>query len=157
MNPNHSIQLQFNSDPDILPGIRGMVVSLCERFGFDEHEIGQIALAVDEALANVIRHGYESSADGMIWMQCRIIDSENPTLQVVIEDEGRQVDGDQIQGRDLDDLKPGGLGVHIIREVMDKCEFETRAQKGMKLTLEKTASPMGGLRTNALQSEVGKE
>ena len=157
MNTDHSIQLEFNSDPDILPGIRGMVVSLCERFGFKEHEIGQIALAVDEALANVIRHGYESSVDGQIWMRCRIIDSQNPTLQIVIEDEGNQVDSAQIQGRDLDDVKPGGLGVHIMREVMDKCEFEIRDHKGMKLTLEKTASPMDGRRTNSLESEVGQE
>lgn len=157
MSKNHTIQLQFNSDPDILPGIRGMVISLCERFGFDEHEIGQIALAIDEALANVIRHGYESHLDGQIWMQCRMISSENPTLQIVIEDEGHQVDSKDIQGRDLDDVKPGGLGVHIMREVMDKCEFETRELKGMKLTLEKTASPLAGPRNHTIESEVGQE
>lgn len=157
MHADHSIQLQFNSDPDILPGIRGMVVSLCERFGFEEHEIGQVALAVDEALANVIRHGYESSPDGQIWMRCRIIDSENPTLQIVLEDEGHQVDGEQMQGRDLDDLRPGGLGLHIMREVMDKCEFEIRDRKGMKLTMEKTASPVAGRRNSSTESEVGQE
>ena len=90
-------------------------------------------------------------------MRCRITDSENPSLQIVIEDEGRQVDSEQIQGRNLDDVKPGGLGLHIMREVMDKCEFEPREGKGMKLTLEKTASPLAGGRTTSMESEVGQE
>jgi hypothetical protein len=58
-------------------------------------------------------------------------------LRIVIEDCGRQADPDAIKGRDLDDIRPGGLGVHIIREVMDQAVYEKRPAGGMRLTLVK--------------------
>jgi sigma-B regulation protein RsbU (phosphoserine phosphatase) len=33
------------------------------------------------------------------------------------------VDPAQVRPRDLDDLRPGGLGTHLMREAMDECEF----------------------------------
>jgi hypothetical protein len=58
-------------------------------------------------------------------------------LRIVIEDLGRQTDPGAIKGRDLDDVRPGGLGVHIIREVMDEVVYEKRPGGGMRLTLVK--------------------
>ena len=58
-------------------------------------------------------------------------------MLIVIEDEARQIDPAFIKGRELDDVRPGGLGVHIIREVMDVVEYESRDGVGMRLTLFK--------------------
>jgi anti-sigma regulatory factor (Ser/Thr protein kinase) len=132
-----TIRLELTSRPELLAPVRAMVVSLAERFGFDDIESGHLALAVDEALANVIRHGYESRPDGRIWITIRLIESPTPTFRVEIEDEGRQVDPAGISSRDLDEIRPGGLGVHIMREVTDACDFETRHPQGMRLVLEK--------------------
>jgi len=132
-----TIRLELQSRPELLAPVRAMVVSLAERFGFDDIEVGHLALAVDEALANVIRHGYESRPDGRIWIAIRLIESPAPTFRIEIEDEGRQVDPEQITPRDLDDVRPGGLGVHIMREVTDACDFEARTPRGMRLVLEK--------------------
>ena len=55
----------------------------------------------------------------------------------MIEDLASQVDPADIQSRDLDDIRPGGLGVHIIREVMDEVTWERRSPKGMRLTMIK--------------------
>ena len=133
------IQLEIASNPNLLPAVRGMVSGLCERFSFSEVEIGHICLALDEGLANVIRHGYESQQDGRIWIACTIIPESPIRLRIEIEDEGRQVDPSEIKSRDLSEVRPGGLGVHIMREVMDVCEFTTREESGMRLVLEKKA------------------
>jgi anti-sigma regulatory factor (Ser/Thr protein kinase) len=61
-------------------------------------------------------------------------------LKVVLEDEARQVDPSKIKSRDLDEIRPGGLGVHIIREVMDEAVYERRDRVGMRLTLVKRRS-----------------
>jgi anti-sigma regulatory factor (Ser/Thr protein kinase) len=132
-----TIRIELLSRPDLLAPVRAMVVSLAERFGFDDVESGHLALAVDEALANVIRHGYESRTDGRIWIAVHLIESPVPTVRIEIEDEGRQVDPALINPRDLDDIRPGGLGVHIMREVTDACDFEARQPRGMRLVLEK--------------------
>ncbi|MEC9374353.1 MAG: ATP-binding protein, partial [Planctomycetota bacterium] len=65
------------------------------------------------------------------------VDGRRKGIRIVIEDEGRQVDPSKVKGRDLDDIRPGGLGDHIIRQVMDSVTYEQRTGKGMRLILEK--------------------
>ena len=142
MDKSQDIRLEIRSDPDLLPAVRGMIANLCERYGFSDMEIGHISLAVDEALANVIRHGYDSRLDGPIWISCSMLPGPPISLRIVIEDEGKQIDPGEIKGRDLDEIRPGGLGVHIMREVMDTCEFQIRDGAGMRLVLEKKATEL---------------
>ena len=135
-----AVKLQMVSDPVYLSGAREMVASVARRLGFTEEACGQIALAVDEALCNVIRHGYERRRDGPIWLSLWPLAAENGSgngMRIVVEDEARQVDPSQIKSRDLDEIRPGGLGVHIIKQVMDEVSFEKREQVGMRLTLVK--------------------
>jgi anti-sigma regulatory factor (Ser/Thr protein kinase) len=91
---------------------------------------------MDEALANVMRHGYKGQRDGRIWIS--VWTHENPeALEIVIEDLGASVDPAKIRGRDLDDVRPGGLGVHFIRHTMDECMWEQRPGGGMRLRMLK--------------------
>lgn len=132
------IRLHLVSDPIYLAGAREMVSAVARRLGFNDEGCGQIALAVDEALCNVIRHGYDKRRDGPIWLSLwPACPGGEPGVTIVIEDEARQVDPGEIRGRDLDEVRPGGLGVHIIREVMDEVRFERREKVGMRLTLVK--------------------
>lgn len=136
------VHVELRSDPRYLSGARELVAAIARRLGFTETTCCQIALAVDEALANVICHGYERRADGRIWLHLWPLNADGGGgLRVVIEDEGKQVEIEQIKGRDLDDIRPGGLGVHIIREVMDETVYEKRDGVGMRLTLVKHAEP----------------
>lgn len=136
------IEIRLLSDPTYLAGARELVLGLARRLGFGQDVSGRIALAVDEALANVINHGYDRQREKPIWL---FIWTHTPTgapgIRIVIEDEARQIDPETICGRDLDDVKPGGLGVHIIREVMDSAVYEHRPTIGMRLTMTKALSP----------------
>jgi serine/threonine-protein kinase RsbW len=137
------LTLKMVSDPTYLAGARELVSSVARRLGFTEEACGQIALAVDEALCNIIRHGYERRKDGPIWLNLWPLpggDGAPGGLKVVLEDEARQVDPEQIKSRDLDEIRPGGLGVHIIKEVMDEAVYERRDRVGMRLTLIKRRS-----------------
>lgn len=147
--------LQVQSNPLFLSGVREMVSNIAKRLGFTDEACGQMALAVDEALCNVIRHGYQKVADRPIWLTIYAVGGvstpealaaghANPVnaLKIVIDDESPHIDLAKIKSRDLDDIRPGGLGVHIIREVMDEVKYEHRRPTGMRLTmLKKRTSP----------------
>lgn len=140
MSTSPHVRIEMHSDPLYLSGAREMISAVARRMGFDELTCSQIALAVDEALANVICHGYERRPDGTIWISLwpLVFGPPKPSLKIVIEDEAKQVDVNCIKGRDLDDVRPGGLGVHIIHEIMDEVRYEPREHCGMRLTLVKT-------------------
>ena len=135
--PEADLHLRMLSQPRLLAGVRAMMTMLAERAGFDQVDSGNVALAVDEALANVIRHGYERREDAPIEIRVWLLTGDHPGIRVMIEDEGRQVDPSQIQSRDLDDIRPGGLGVHLMQQIMHTCRFEQREREGMRVVLEK--------------------
>src|SRR5262249_16760140 len=113
------------------------VSNIAQRLGFAESLCGQISLAVDEALCNIINHGYDRQPDGRIWLNIWAMDGEPAGLKIIIEDRARQVDPAAIRSRDLDEIRPGGLGVYIIREIMDHVTYEKRDGGGMRLTMHK--------------------
>ena len=135
------VQIDLRSDPKYLASVRGMILALTQTVGFDVVESGHIALAVDETLANIIRHGYQLQTDKPIHVSIWLLGEEEAGVRIVIEDEAVQIDPEAISGRDLDDIKPGGLGVHIINDVMSECTFEKRETKGMRVTLKKYLKP----------------
>ncbi len=144
---NHSephVKLQITSQPRYLCGARELIQAIAKRIGFDEMSCSQIALALDEALCNVMRHGYQERTDGLIWVDIWATGDEDdvPGLTIVIEDEGGQVDPATIRSRDLDEVRPGGLGVHIIQQIMDSVRYEKReGGRGMRLILNKRLVP----------------
>ncbi len=133
-----AIRIEILSRADLLAPVRAMLTSFAERSGFDDVETGHLALAVDEALANVIRHGYDSRPNGRIWLSAFLIEEPERRIRIEIEDEGHQTEPEKIASRDLEEVRPGGLGVHIMQEVTDTCQFERRTPGGMRLILEKT-------------------
>ncbi len=145
MSPEASqptVRLEIVSLPSLLAAARALVATIAQRCGFDEIECGQISLAVDEALCNIIRHGYNCRDDGRILISLSQGVPQSPGIEIVIEDDALQVDPDTIRSRDLDDIRPGGLGVHIIREIMDEVSYTRRDRRGMRLTLVKHLHPV---------------
>lgn len=149
------LELHLFSQARLLSAARSLTASFAGRIGFDDVQCGQISLAVDEALCNVINHGYERDDNGRIRLTIWEIKGDEPGMKVVVEDRARQVDPDSIRSRDLDDIRPGGLGVHIIREIMDHVLYEKRDGGGMRLSMTKlipTTVPPDGA-TSRCESE----
>jgi anti-sigma regulatory factor (Ser/Thr protein kinase) len=117
------IQIKFSvpSDPRFLPVVRGAIGPLAAAIGWDESECRRIVLAVDEALANVIRHAYHSRTDGLMEVEFR---ETSGGLQIILLDNGDAPDMSKICAREVGSIQPGGLGTHIIKEVMDEFKYE---------------------------------
>lgn len=131
-------ELHVTSEPAQMAGVRSMIIEAAGAAGFSELDTSQIALAVDEAVCNVIKHGYEGRVGQPIDIRVEIVARDaNRGLQVTVCDCGRQVDPARIVGRHLEHVRPGGLGTHIIRSIMDEVEYSQRRPSGMQLRMTK--------------------
>lgn len=128
------VVLEIPSDPASLFVVRALVSKLSERIGFAGKEIDGLVLAVDEACANVIRHAYRNSPEGKIVLTFLVAGDR---FEIRIRDFGTPGDPATFQPRSLDDIRPGGLGVHLIRAVADKVEYGAPPGGGMLLTIVK--------------------
>ncbi len=101
---------------------------LTEELGFPAVESRALTRAVDEALANIIRHAYDGLPGQPIELVCRRICSrvdgkQRTGLEIVLVDRGVCPDRKKLCGRSLDDIRPGGLGLHFIQGGVDSTEI----------------------------------
>lgn len=131
-----------------LKSIRGFLTPIfSERFS--PEEVQQLVLAVDEACANIIKHG-----QGWLKPKGRIsleVHESRKKIEVRILNFCREKDVDKIKPRDLDDVKPGGLGTHFIDEVMDSVEFVPDKDGGGRMAMVMTRS-IGEKKDNEAQN-----
>jgi anti-sigma regulatory factor (Ser/Thr protein kinase) len=92
------------SDPRYLPVVRGAIGPLAAAIGWDESDCLAITLALDEALANIIRHAYHNRADGLIELECR---ESADGLEVTLLDNGEAPDRTKICARAIACDQPG--------------------------------------------------
>lgn len=125
---NLLLRMELRSDPEMLCAVRGALAHLTEKLGFPEAECRAVVLAVDEALTNIIRHAYGGQTEQPIEASFRRISLDEDALrgealEIVLEDRGPAVDREKLCGRPLEEVRPGGLGLHFIRQSMDRVEF----------------------------------
>ncbi len=82
--------------------------------GFEDLDRGRIVLAGDEAVTNIMRHTYQNATDKWIVLSAEIADGH---LHLHLRDHGPHVDYERLKGRALEDVKPGGLGLHLLRNI----------------------------------------
>jgi serine/threonine-protein kinase RsbW len=143
------LRLELQSNPELLCAVRGAVERLTEKMGFPEPECRSVTRAVDEAMTNIIRHAYSDQRDQPIELTCyrakggphgELLEG----LEIILKDQGAPGEPEKMQGRSLEEVKPGGLGLHYIRQSMDIMEF-TRADGTNQLRLVKYLQPRGSV------------
>jgi serine/threonine-protein kinase RsbW len=122
------LKLALPSNPNLLCIVRGAVSRLTEVLGFSAVEGRSVTRAVDEALANIVRHSYRGREDRPIVIYFRQVQRRSNQglvegLEVLLCDRGPAVDPAKLRGRKLQEIRPGGLGLHFIRQAMDIVEF----------------------------------
>ncbi len=129
------VDLRLPTQPAMLKVIRRVTEQAATLCGCDERTSQDIVIAVDEACQNVIRHAYGGGVGELI-LSVRKTDK---TMVVRLRDFAPPVDVSKIKPRDLDDLRPGGLGTHFIREIMDDVAFlaPSDGEPGNILRMEK--------------------
>ncbi|NDA22639.1 MAG: ATP-binding protein [Proteobacteria bacterium] len=88
---------------------------------------------MDEALQNIIRHAYNMDKDKKIKIEFDKDSKDN--LRIRLRDYGIQTPIDKIKSRELDDIRPGGLGVHFIKSSTKEMSYEHQEDGGTLLTL----------------------
>ena len=134
------VHMQILSRPELLAPVRAMTNAMAARVGLNDIDACHLALALDEALTNIIRHGYDSDRNGRIWIEMGPL-ALTQGLRIEIKDRARSVNPDELQGRDLEDIRPGGLGMHLMRTLVDRFEHANRPDGGMQIVLEKSSTP----------------
>lgn len=130
--------VQFAAKFEYLDEIREFVGDIARKEGFSDKDVYNIQLATDEAASNVIEHAYENIPDGVLELSC---DVKGDVITIVLTDHGESFDPSEIPlpdlKADLSDRKIGGLGIFLMRKLMDDVHYEPRADKSNVLTMTK--------------------
>lgn len=132
------ISKTIRSRTDHLLEVREFVLEAARQFGFGEEEASKIVLAVDEACTNIIKHAYQNAPDKKIEIT---IYRQNGEFEVRIFDEGRAFDPAAVTLPDirqqLTHYRRGGLGVYLMKTLMDKVEYNMSRGKKNEVRLTK--------------------
>jgi len=137
------LKLELQSNPEALCLVRATVERAAEVLHFTDTDARAIVRSVDEALTNVMRHAYGGREGLPIELSCSKLKESSARksgLEIVLQDEGVAPDPSKLKGRPLDEIRPGGLGLHFIQQSMDVVEFSRKKGKN-QLRMVKYLSP----------------
>ncbi|MBN2411067.1 ATP-binding protein [candidate division KSB1 bacterium] len=121
-------KLRIPSATDNLELIRGFVAKVAEKVGFCPDDIGKIELACDEACTNVMKHAYDKKSKNTSLDVLIKIDYQKLTL--VVTDHGKGFNPNTIPMPNLKEylaeLKVGGLGIYLMRTLMDEVDYDIK-------------------------------
>jgi len=130
--------VQFAAKFEFLDEIREYVGNIARESGFGDKDVYNIQLATDEAASNIIEHAYENITDGVLELACGV---QGDIIKIILTDHGEAFDPSEIPlpdlKADLSDRKIGGLGIFLMRKLMDEVHYESRDDKSNTLTLLK--------------------
>jgi anti-sigma regulatory factor (Ser/Thr protein kinase) len=146
------IEMKAQAVPRILCAVRGLVRGYFTNVGFSEEQAGELTLAVDEACANTVRHSYRGRSPGELRLRLEQ-DEESGAVTVTIEDDGETAPPGALEtglpeAPSAEDVRPGGLGVPLMRRVCEEVRFGPCGEGGNRVVLR--------VRPAAEQTETGE-
>ena len=123
---------------EFLDEIRNFVAEVARQGGFSDREIYSLKLAADEAASNIIEHAYEGIPNGDIQISC---DMRGSDLIITLHDNGKPFNPSRVKKpdlkADLSERQIGGLGIYLMRKLMDDVRYESTPGAGNLLTMRK--------------------
>lgn len=130
--------LHIESRTERLIDVREFVSAAAREFGFPDDEVSKIALAVDEACTNIIKHAYKNDPTKRITVNVR---SRGVRLEIAISDTGAGFSPDRVQSPDMKEYlshyRHGGLGIYLMKSLMDKVEYKIDTGRRNEVLLTK--------------------
>ena len=120
---NHNEKKAFLVNSSSLKEVRTFCRDVFEKLHIQQDLKDELVLAIAEAAQNIVKHAFKNSADANELMVVQI-SCENDKLQIAFYDRGTPVDPKKVKHREIDNVKPGGLGTFFIQEIMDAVEFK---------------------------------
>lgn len=114
------------------------VTEWAQKAGFDDRVLYDIQLAVDEACANVVHHAYQGMERGDMEVLCSFDDG---VFIIQVRDWGKSFEPDSVEEPDVDapleERTIGGLGLFLVKQVMDHVQFTFDPELGNELKMTK--------------------
>lgn len=133
--------INIESRTERLIAVREFVSGAARDFGFNDEDISKIALAVDEACTNIIKHAYRFDPTKKITITVK---QQNGAFEVAITDTGKKFNPSSVQQPDMKEYlshyRRGGLGVYLMKSLMDKVEYDIKPGKKNMVRLIKYLS-----------------
>lgn len=134
-------ELKVKSSTDNLERIREFIKSVSAQSGFSDDVIDKIALAVDEACTNIIKHAYKNSPNGDIVINATLLENK---LTVSITDFGLDFNPEAVPVPDIKKYyqqhKVGGLGIYLMKKLMDEVKYNPSVDNKNQVVLVKYLS-----------------
>ena len=125
---NLSESKDFVVDSSNLKEVRTFSRNVFEKINLPQEQKDELVLAIAEAAQNIVKHAYKGVEETTDTMQIKI-SLKDGDLEIGFFDKGKPVVPENIHHRQLDDIKPGGLGTFFIKQIMDGAVFK-KDQKG---------------------------
>jgi serine/threonine-protein kinase RsbW len=123
---------------EFLDEIREFVAQIAREGGFNDKEIYSLQLAADEAASNIIEHAYEGVPDAEFEVTC---DMSGDAFTITMRDTGKPFNPSNVRlpnlKANLSERKIGGLGVYLMRKLMDDVHYLSNPKTGNLLTMTK--------------------
>ena len=119
---NHTEKKAFLVNSSSLKDVRICCRDVFEKLHIEQDLKDELVLAIAEAAQNIVKHAFKNNANANELMVVQI-SCENKKLEIAFYDRGTPVDPKKVKHREIDNVKPGGLGTFFIQEIMDAVEF----------------------------------
>ena len=106
-----------------LKEVRSFSREVFEKIKINQDLKDELVLAIAEAAQNIVKHAYKDIESNNDKMEIKISLRKNDELEIGFFDKGKPVDGAKVRHRNIDDIKPGGLGTFFIQQIMDAVVF----------------------------------
>jgi anti-sigma regulatory factor (Ser/Thr protein kinase) len=140
---SHHLELRIANRLEEIGRVHRAVDSLAERQGLDPGTRRQLNVVFDELLNNTISYGYDDDGEHEIAITITV---SGRRLRAAISDDGRPFNplerASPDTGLSVEDRPTGGLGVHLVRNLVDRVSYERRGANNVVL-LEKQLPPAG--------------
>ena len=137
LNIRYKNEIMLQNDIDQVPQLNEYVDTVCEAMNFDMPTTMQMNLAIEEAVVNVMNYAYPKGTKGDIHI---LAEANDQRLKFVISDSGMPFDPTTRKEVDTtlsaEERPIGGLGIHLITQLMDSINYERRNNMNV-LTLRK--------------------
>jgi serine/threonine-protein kinase RsbW len=141
---NRRDKLTIPNDPKRLGTVREFVSRMVLASGLGRAEENKLILAVDEAVTNVMEHCYGPGCEGIIEIE---IECTDEAFEIRIRDQGRFFNPELVPNPDvMDNLRTGkkkGLGIFLMRQIMDEIKYRFLDDRRNELVLVKRIKPPG--------------
>jgi sigma-B regulation protein RsbU (phosphoserine phosphatase) len=129
-NDQHTLFVQVRNDPSELQRVNRTVTEFAKKHGLASELVYRVKLVLEEIITNIISYGYEDISEHEISVR---LSWKDPRIEIEIKDDGRPFNPLEAPqpdiGKPLVERQIGGLGIHLVRKMMDDLEYRRESDR----------------------------